>query len=89
MANSPFTNPPSILPLVWGVLLYFKVTIKLLLKSENGSYLNVGHSHQGQQFFALIIMLLGNFYQTFSEFLNILLFPWSELNYILDILVHF
>lgn len=63
--------------------------IELLFKSENGSYLNVRHSHQGQQFLALVIMLLGNFYQTFSEFLNILLFPWSEVNYILDISVHF
>lgn len=63
--------------------------VVILLKSENGSYLNVRNSHQGQQFFALIIMLLGNFYQTFTEFLNILLFPWSEANYILDISVHF
>lgn len=62
--------------------------VVILLKSENGSYLNVRHSHQGQQFFALIIMLLGNFYQTFTEFLNILLFP-CEANFILDISVHF
>lgn len=65
------------------------MSVKLLLKSENGSYLNVRHSHQGQQFFAFIIMLLGNFDQTLGEFLNVLLFPWSEVSYILDISVHF
>lgn len=54
------------------------VTRELTLKSENRSYLNVRHSHQAQQFLALIIMMLGDFDQTFSEFLNILLFPWSE-----------
>ena len=57
------------------------------LQRESWSNLNVWHSHQGQQLLALIIMLLGDFYQTLGEFVNILLFPWDERKHFLQTLI--